>query len=184
MDFRYIADLHLYDLDSLGWRPEFPTLDAYAENLIESWNAFTDPNDVVILNGDIGQYCPRTISVLKELKGTKILVLGNHDIAWGNAVYSCGVFDGVHNCIASNNIYVQHIPEQIHMYYTYFIHGHHHRYDTPGMLPALQAYVRDTCRLNCAADLNNHRPCTIQELIVNKECCLEKYRKMGLIQEV
>lgn len=184
MQYRYISDLHLYDVDSVDWRPEFANLDVYAWHLLTNWNAVTDPDDIVIVNGDIGLCCKRTFDILNQLNGTKILVLGNHDIIWGQFIYSCGAFSGVHGAINSNGIYIQHIPEKLDRDYTYFIHGHHHRYDMNGMLPALQQYARDTCRLNCAADLNNHRPCTLQELITNKEILLDKYKDMGLLQEV
>lgn len=184
MQFKYISDLHLYDITSIDWRPEFPNLDLYAIDLMDKWNAFTEPDDIVILVGDIGHYCPYTVAVLKKLKGIKILVTGNHDVAWGNNLYTCGVFSGIHNVVERNNIHIQHIPETYTGTCQFYIHGHHHRYDTPGMQNALNLYVRDTYRLNCAADLNGNRPCTIQELMLNKEVLLDKYRSRGILQEV
>lgn len=184
MQFKYISDLHIYDITSTDWRPNFPNLDLYAIHLIDTWNAFTDPTDIIIIVGDIGHYCPKTIDVLRHLNGTKILVMGNHDISWGSNVYTCGVFSGVHEFIDQNNIHIQHIPETYTGTCQFYIHGHHHKYDMPGMQNKLQQYARDTCRLNCAADLNNHHPCTLQELIMNKEVVLDKYRGMGLLKEV
>ena len=116
-----------------------------------------------------------------------MLVVGNHDVEWGNYIYTCGVFKGIHE-IASlfDDIYIKHIPEfnDIEMHkYRYLIHGHHHRYDMPNMSMKLSQYARNGKRLNCAADMNNNRPCTLQELILNKEVSLERYREMGLIKE-
>jgi len=184
MQWKYISDMHLYDVSSFEWRPQFDNLDLYAINLIDSWNAFTEPDDIVIVTGDIGHLCPKTISVLSKLKGTKILIVGNHDVEWGAKLYTCGVFSGVHNVIEQNNIHIQHIPEPYTGVCQFYIHGHHHRYDMPGMQNALNLYARDTYRLNCAADINGNRPCTIQELMLNKEVLLDKYREQGLLQEV
>ena len=181
MQYKYISDLHLYDMDSIDWRPEFQNLDKYAIHLIDNWNAFTNPDDIVIIVGDIGHKCPRTVEVLKRLKGKKILVLGNHDYIWGSYLYTCGVFDGIHEKLCYNDIHIQHIPDSLTRDCKFYIHGHHHRYDMSGMQNALQLYANDTYRLNCAADLNNNKPCTIQELLLNKELLLDSYREKGLL---
>lgn len=173
--------MHLYDIDSIDWRPEFQNLDNYATYLLDNWNAFTGPEDIVIVAGDIGHKCPRTVEVLKRLNGKKVLVMGNHDYAWGSYLYTCGVFVGIHEIVLKDNICIRHIPEDIKCNHQFYIHGHHHRYDMSGMHNALQLYIKDTYRLNCAADLNNHRPCTIQELLMNKEILIENYRERGLI---
>lgn len=181
MQFRYISDPHLYDIQSIDWRPGFDNLDLYARFFLDTWNTFTDDDDVVLMVGDIGHFCQRTVEVLRRCKGVKILVVGNHDAEWGNNIYTCGIFSGVHYAIDYNGIHVQHIPEARQALNGYYIHGHHHRYDMPGMQAQLAAYVKDTCRLNCCADLNGHKPCTIQELILNKELNIEHYRNMRLI---
>lgn len=181
MQVKYISDLHLYDISSLDWRKDIDNLDKYATNLIDGWNEFTEPNEIVILVGDIGTYCTRTLEVLKRLHGIKILVTGNHDLAWGSNIYTCGIFSGVHTSIDRNNVFIQHIPDAYSGTCQFFVHGHHHRYDMPGMQKALQLYARDTYRLNCAADLNNNRPCTLQELMLNKELLLESSRENGLL---
>ena len=181
MQIKHISDLHLFDSYSLDWRSDFKTLESFADYLLEEWNRFTEPNDIVIIVGDIGFYCPKTIEVLKKLNGRKILVKGNHDIEWGSNLYTCGVFGGVHDYISSNGIYVQHIPEVINTPHQYYIHGHHHRYDMPGMQRKLEQYAQDTYRLNCAADLLDFHPQSITELILSKEVLLDDMRISGLI---
>lgn len=182
MQLRYIADTHLYDTYSLEWRPEFSNLDLYAMHLIDSWNAFTAKDDVTIMVGDVGQFCKRTVEVLKRLNGRIILVIGNHDISWGRNMYTCGVFAGIHDSIDTGTVYIQHKPtEGTNSVSKYFVHGHHHRYDMPGMQNKLIRYANDVYRFNCSADLNNHRPCTLQELMLNKELLLEKYKERGIL---
>lgn len=182
---KYISDLHLYDIDSLEWRDRLNMgLDQYAAFLIDQWNYFTDPDDLVIIVGDVGHYCCKTLEVLKRLKGTKVLVLGNHDVSWGRAAYDASIFKGTHTSITYNNIYIKHVPEipdSIRSEVTYIVHGHHHRYDMPNMQLKLSQYARDIYRYNCAADMNNHHPCTLQELMLNKEIVLEKCREIGIL---
>ena len=185
MATKFISDLHLYDVDSLDWRKELDmNLDQYAMYLIDQWNMFTEDDDLVIIVGDLGKYCTKTVEVLKRLKGKKILVRGNHDLIWGDYAYDASLFHGTHDYVLCNGLYITHIPdisESIRNDVTYIVHGHHHRYDMPNMQIKLKQYARDVHRYNCAADLNNHRPCTLQELIVNKEVLLEKAEERGLL---
>lgn len=181
MQCRFISDLHLYDVSSINWRPNFSSLDTYAMNLIDCWNAFTQPEDLVFIVGDVGHFCPRTIQVLKKLYGTKVLIVGNHDIEWGTNLYTCGVFSGIHQQIYANNIYINHTPDGDRGNCVFYVHGHHHRYDMHGMSNVLKDYARDTCRINCSADLINNKPCTLQELILCKEVWVDKYRELGLL---
>lgn len=184
MAVRYIADLHLYDVSSLDWRTAYQTLDGYASTLVTKWNECTDPGDLVFIVGDIGHCCKLTIDTLTKLNGIKILVKGNHDVEWGNKLYTCGVFAGIHTIVDSNGIHIQHIPGIYQgTVFPYFVHGHHHRYDVPNMRLELRKYAADTHRLNAAADLNYHHPCTLQELILNKEVLLDKYREMNLLED-
>lgn len=181
MSVKYISDLHLYDPTSVEWRPEFSSMLEYPKYLTEQWNNFTDSDDIVILAGDVGILCQQSLDILVNLKGHKILVVGNHDSSWLSQPCARDIFDGIHDSIEQNNIFINHIPERYDGSCQFYIHGHHHRYDMPGMNGKLQQYAADTYRLNCAADLNKHRPCTLQELIMNKELLLDKYRNMGLI---
>lgn len=184
MQVKYIADLHLYDVSSVEWRPTMVNLDYYANNLVESWNAFTEKDDTVIIVGDVGVLCNKTLKILKSLYGNKVLVKGNHDLTWGRNLYTCGVFQGVYDSLISTDLHIQHVPtEGTNSFNKFYIHGHHHRYDMPGMYNKLRSYVQDVYRLNCAADLNNHRPCTLQELMLNKELMIERYKGVGIIKE-
>lgn len=184
MQIKYIADLHLYDVCSVDWRPSFGNLDDYAKFLKESWNAFTEKDDTVVIVGDVGTYCGKTLQALSELNGIKILVKGNHDLVWGRQLYTCGIFSGVYDNLISKDLHIQHIPtEGTNSVNKFYIHAHHHRYDSPGMHNKLKLYIRDVYRYNCSADLNNHRPCTLQELMLNKELMIERYKSTGIIKE-
>lgn len=169
MSIKYIADTHLFDSSSLLWRTTYLGLDDYANELIRSWNEYTKEDDIVIHAGDVGEQCERTKEVLRELKGRKVLVLGNHDVECGYIKWPEDIFQGVYWRLANNGVYITHKPEDLPTNYSYIVHGHHHTYEGVSMLAAYNQYVRDTYRLNCAADLIGNRPLTLNELIICKE---------------
>ena len=185
MDTRFIADPHLFDIDSKDWRKELNmSLEDYAEFFVDKWNFHTSTEDLVLLAGDIGVYCERTIRTLERLNGDIVLVLGNHDVSWGNNVYIKRFRHVCTEAELGKLIYVKHIPEftdQQIAQYSYLIHGHHHRYDMPNMYRKLEQYAKNSKQLNCGADLNYHHPCTLPELITNKEQLLYKYMERGLL---
>lgn len=171
MDIRYIADTHLFYADSLEWRKE--SLFEYANNLVLNYNSSVDDDTIVRWVGDIGEYCSQTIEVLKELRGKKILIIGNHDVIWPpEALHE--LFDDVCDHIHATNLWVQHIPPEVDNTKCYVVHGHHHEYDSPGMVLLRNSYLHDRTRYNCAADLNGNRPCTLRQLMINKETLREK----------
>ena len=177
MQYRYIADLHLYDPDSIDWRPNISLRD-YAEKLELDWNRNVEQNQIVIIVGDVGTYCQQTVDTLLRLNGIKILVLGNHDLCWGKHLYSCHVFSGIYESIGSSDLRVVHIPPKGRSNIV-TIHGHHHDYFSPSMLRALKEYAADTYRYNCAADLIGNRPCTLPELQLHKALLLEDAKCRG-----
>ena len=158
----------------LDWRPQFKTVKHFADALINVWNEFTEEDSIVFIVGDLGAYCKDTMEVLHALKGKKVLLLGNHDVIWGRHFWECDAFMGVYRELTMNGIHIQHIPDEVDEPFDYYIHGHHHRYDMPGMYKALQRYAVDTVRFNCSADINGFKPCTLQQLILNKELLLDK----------
>lgn len=79
----YIADLHFGHemIISFDRRPFADAAEMDAE-LIRRWNAAVGPGDTVYLLGD---FCPEAedawFRILAQLQGSKILIIGNHDIA-------------------------------------------------------------------------------------------------------
>ena len=185
MIIRYISDPHLFDPYSYSWRQETKLdVDEYARQFVYNWNSVVMEDDMTVIVGDVGQLCERTLEYIRCLNGIRILVVGNHDVSWGSELYNQETFHGTHQFINSNGVFVQHIPDDsITRNVPYFIHGHHHRYDMPGMQIKLDKYYRDVHRLNCSADLIGHIPRTLQELILQKELLMEKYKKLGILKE-
>ena len=78
----YISDLHFghANIVKFDGRPFF-TIDEMDQKLISNWNETVSPDDTVYILGD---FCwlkeARWIEILDQLKGHKVLVLGNHDL--------------------------------------------------------------------------------------------------------
>ena len=169
---RYVSDLHLYDNDVIhsrfpNWSEEY-----YANFIRHNWELSVNEDDCVIIVGDVGIPVEQTFNVIRSLSGNKVLVVGNHDVCWGPKLYDSSMFVGTHEYISMEGIYIQHIPDfdaNVANTHQYLIHGHHHDYFAYGMQTQLLLYLADTNRLNCAVDQNNYTPCTLQELIINKE---------------
>lgn len=169
MTLKYISDLHWYDIYSEEWREHLGlSLEGFVEMSVDRWNSSCEADDVITVVGDIGHECSHTINALKSLKGHKILVMGNHDMKWSKSnLDKC--FEKVVTVLRSGNVYAHHTPDCGVPPECYLVHGHHHTYDTPGMLKERVKYLRDRFRFNCCTDLNNYQPCTMLQLQVNKE---------------
>jgi len=86
----------------------FATVDDMDRKLIENWNATVKPEDTIYCTGDFAMRTPKHFA--DQLKGKKILIIGNHD--YRNEVIQC--FDEVHDYlqieIAGNKIHLSHYP--------------------------------------------------------------------------
>lgn len=77
----YISDLHLRHANviRLDGRP-FANMEEMEAEIIRRWNERVTPQDTVYI---IGDFCWQTsnewIDILKQLKGRKVLIRGNHD---------------------------------------------------------------------------------------------------------
>lgn len=173
---RYIGDTHLYYPESLLWRNM--TLDEYANDLVTKWDCIVqNDDDLTYMVGDIGDYCIETVDVIKSLRGRKILVKGNHDVSWKESILRT-MFEEVVEVKQLKNVWIQHIPITTDNYNCYVVHAHHHQYSDPSMRAALRAYLKDQMRYNCAADLNGNTPCTLTQLMINKENIREQFKEV------
>lgn len=76
----YIADLHLghENIIKLSNRP-FKTVEEMDKTLIDNWNSRITDNDDVYILGDFSYKGQDPVLYLKQLKGRKHLLIGNHD---------------------------------------------------------------------------------------------------------
>ena len=84
MTLWFTADLHLGHVNILRYadRP-FPDVDAMNAELIARWNDTVDADDTVWVLGDVALgRLSETLPLVGKLKGSKLLVAGNHDRCW------------------------------------------------------------------------------------------------------
>lgn len=81
----YISDLHLFHKNvtdegtNFDYRP-FKTMEEMHETIKKNWNGRVTGSDHVYILGDMcWKHNESSISLVSQLKGQKILVLGNHD---------------------------------------------------------------------------------------------------------
>lgn len=81
MAIRYISDLHFghSNIIRFDMRP-FESTEEMDRELVKRWNDVVDKDDQVYVLGDMfWKKADEAIPILKELKGNKFLVRGNHD---------------------------------------------------------------------------------------------------------
>lgn len=77
----YISDLHFGHKNVISYdnRP-FLSVEEMDKTMIENWNNVVKNDDTVYILGDISWYdYKKTVEIMGQLKGTKILIKGNHD---------------------------------------------------------------------------------------------------------
>lgn len=87
------SDLHFNHHNIIGYcsRP-FTNVDDMHEALIAGWNSVVRDNDIVYLLGDfiLGLRPANPARVFGQLRGRKVLIVGNHDVHHGSKTLSLG----------------------------------------------------------------------------------------------
>lgn len=168
----YISDLHFGHRNVIGMdgRP-FETIEEMDETLIRLWNErVTDEDDVYIV-GDFAYRNGNTASwYLRQLKGRKHLVIGNHDRLTIQDPKALKYFVSVEkmNQGVDNDRMVSlcHFPVAEwngKRHGGYHVHGHlHNRRDE--VADFMSRYDR---ALNAGCMINGYRPVTLDELMEN-----------------
>lgn len=76
----YISDLHIGHKNAIGFdeRP-FWNVEEQNEEIIKRWNEVVTKNDDVYILGDFAWKNDMGLEVIRQLKGRKYLICGNHD---------------------------------------------------------------------------------------------------------
>ena len=167
----YTADTHFghANVVKMCERP-YPDVEAMNEAMIAAWNERVHGNDTIYIIGDMFFRCADPESILKQLKGKKRLIVGNHDGSWMGKVDLSRYFLSVDNFLeisdGAHGLTLCHYPMLTwkHAKRTYMIHGHIHADTSADFWPLIQC--RDHV-LNTGVDLNGYRPVTFDELVEN-----------------
>lgn len=170
----YISDIHFGHRNVIQFdhRP-FPDVDSMDRHLIFWWNSRVSKDDEVYI---IGDFCYRSEKspdwYLRQLKGHKHLIIGNHDkitVECKNAYKYLESMDKMmHVTDGDKQICLCHYP--LAEWYksrhgSWHIHGHIHAAKDE----TYEFMKSRNNALNAAACINNYTPASFNELIQNNE---------------
>lgn len=170
----YTADQHFGHKNVIRFdhRP-FADTDEMNACLIKLWNERVSPNDTVYILGDI---CYRSNKpphwYLRQLKGHKILILGNHDKITLDDKSSIKYLEDIQSIMdikdGDNRVILCHYPmaEWPGFYRdAYHIYGHIHNNKNQ----AYEIMKQFDKALNAGCMINNYAPASLKELIDNNK---------------
>lgn len=170
----YISDLHFGHNNVIkhDQRP-FTDADEMDKVIIDLWNGRVQPDDTVYIIGDLCYKSQHSADwYLSQLRGHKILILGNHDSHIPDDQKAMQHLEGVHKMLTikdgENSICLCHYPlaDWDGAYHgTWHIYGHiHNRINdiSEFMMAGGQA-------LNAGCMINNYIPVSFNELVRNNE---------------
>lgn len=126
------SDWHLGHRGITRFRPEFESEQQHSEMIIANYLSMITKRDVVWFLGDI-VFSLEYLQRIKDLPGTKKLVLGNHDVDQKIDIANlCLVYDDIYSMVNYKGAWLSHAP--IHpdeLRGKVNIHGHCHSHKIP-----------------------------------------------------
>ena len=168
----FTSDLHLghRNIIRLCNRP-FATIEEMDETLIRNWNAKVTNGDTVYILGDLLFRNEKPAEeYLKQLKGKKHLIIGNHDRDWVKKCNLKDFFESVNNLHfisdGKRQMTLCHYPMMSwpHMTRCYMVFGHIHGNTDADYWPLIR---ENDLMLNAGADVNGFAPVTFEEMQEN-----------------
>ena len=168
----FTSDLHLghRNIIRLCNRP-FATIEEMDETLIRNWNAKVTNGDTVYILGDLLFRNEKPAEeYLKQLKGKKHLIIGNHDRDWVKKCNLKDFFESVNNLHfisdGKRQMTLCHYPMMSwpHMTRCYMLFGHIHGNTDADYWPLIR---ENDLMLNAGADVNGFAPVTYEEMQEN-----------------
>ena len=170
----YTSDLHFGHSNVIRFdhRP-FADRDEMDHVLIELWNGRVQPDDTVYIVGDLCYRSEHSADwYLRQLRGHKFLVLGNHDLPILGDPKALHYLEGVDNMMnikdGENEIILCHFPiAEWNGYFhgSYHIYGHIHNRKGE----AYEVMKKMDHALNAGCMINNYMPVSFKELVRNNE---------------
>ena len=167
----YISDLHLqhFNIINMCNRP-FQSVEEMNKALIDNWNKVVKDNDDVYFLGDFSFKCnqQRATEFLKQLKGRKFFIKGNHDKnTWLQSIKEQGLIEWYKDYAEINDagrmVILCHYP--LHSWNglyrgSYHLYGHVHNL-------TVENIDWQKNRFNVSCEVTNYYPITLTDLIMN-----------------
>lgn len=174
----FIADHHFGHRNILLYeRTEFETIEQHDRHIIDEHNKIIKPTDIVYFLGDIGFGSMEHLKeCLSQMKGRKILILGNHDHLSPSLYLSLGFEKAINHPIyweeGDGKVILSHTPvkEALENPFVINIHGHLH-----GMNLKLSNYF------NVSAKNIDYKPQNSKKFISSYQQCTK--RKEAFLEE-
>jgi calcineurin-like phosphoesterase family protein len=160
----YIADLHIGH-ESMARKRGFSDADLMFDHLKEKWNNKIRKQDVVYILGDVTMERRRYIKRLDELKGKKVIVMGNHDRpqdAKELLKYSLKVA----GMVKYKSIFLTHCPihpMELDYRVKYNVHGHLHEKSVMKKSMGIP-YAKDKRYICVSCEHVDYTPVSLEEL--------------------
>lgn len=157
----------------------YRSLEEMNQDLIDRWNGKLHGNDTVYIVGDMFLHCDEPELILRQLRGRKKLIFGNHDGSWIKKVDVSKYFESIDTMLETTDgkrgLTLCHYPllSWKHARRSFMIHGHIHNDTNADFWPLIK--IRDRV-LNASVDINNYQPVTFEELVRNNELWKEAAR--------
>ena len=93
------SDTHFNHANILKYCPntrKYSSVDEMNEHMVTEWNNVVQPDDTVYHLGDVGFGLAKTIEVVSQLNGKKILIKGNHDTRFLKTQEFASLFEEVY----------------------------------------------------------------------------------------
>ena len=173
----FTSDLHLghRNIIRLCNRP-FATIEEMDETLIRNWNAKVTNGDTVYILGDLLFRSEKPAEeYLKQLKGKKHLIIGNHDRDWVKKCNLKDFFESVNNLHfisdGKRQMTLCHYPMMSwpHMTRCYMVFGHIHGNTDADYWPLIR---ENDLMLNAGADVNGFATTTVTKQVGTLNCVL------------
>lgn len=176
----YISDTHFGHFNVIRYdnRP-FSSAEQMDEELIRRWNSVVEKEDVVYILGDFSWYTqPKTMQILKQLNGHKILIKGNHDrVCVLSSV--ARMFDKIVDYLeiddGNRRIVMSHYPmpfwngqfrKSIHLYgHVHNSHQYNYCLSIQKELKQLQDIPMNMFNVGCMMKYMDYTPRTLEEII-------------------
>lgn len=183
MAIRYISDLHFGHANVIKFdnRP-FSDVKEMDREMIRRWNQVVDKNDQVYILGDMfWKKADEAIPILKELKGNKFLVRGNHDRIGNREFDKCfaRIVDYIEVKDGTRHVICCHYPilAPKNHYYDgwYHLYGHVHNTWEEKICRDVRARMAEagvSCRMRnvgCMMPWMDYTPRTLDEIFEAKE---------------
>ena len=167
----FTSDQHFghFNIIRLSHRP-FSTVEEMDDELLKRWNSKVKDEDTVYVLGDLFFRAATIEPILKELKGHKHLILGNHDGSWMKRIDLSRYFESVQTLkevnVDGRLLTLCHYPMLSYPEARrgYMIYGHIHNNVGDDYWPLIQRRPR---MFNAGVDVNDFAPVTFDELVAN-----------------